>query len=381
MSTLTAAPAPTAPPASTARSTVSSYEAAVVRGFGEPLTIEQVPMRPLIAGQVRVRVEACGLCHTDIHAAHGDWPVKPEPPFVPGHEGVGIVTELGPNVSELALGERIAMPWLGYACGTCDYCVSGRETLCLDQLNTGYSIDGAFGQYATAFARYAVKVPAGVDPFDAAPLACAGVTAYKAVKVAGTRSSDLTAVFGVGGLGHLAIQYAAIAGGRVIAIDLIDEKLELARELGAEFTVNAAREDPVEAIQRLGGADQAVALAVSPKAFEQAFASLRRGGTLVFVALPADNEVTLPIFETVLGGITIVGSIVGTRSDLREVYELHGAGKTRVIRETRPLDQVNEAIADVEAGRVVARVVLEPSAAPDLPAPDVSVLADAGVPS
>jgi alcohol dehydrogenase, propanol-preferring len=381
MSTLTAAPAPTAPPAPTAQSTVSNYEAAVVRGFGEPLTIEQVPMRPLIAGQVRVRVEACGLCHTDIHAAHGDWPVKPAPPFVPGHEGVGIVTELGPNVSELALGERIAMPWLGYACGTCDYCVSGRETLCLDQLNTGYSIDGAFGQYATAFARYAVRVPAGVDPFDAAPLACAGVTAYKAVKVAGTRSSDLTAVFGVGGLGHLAIQYAAIAGGRVIAIDLIDEKLELARELGAEFTVNAAKEDPVEAIQRLGGADEAIALAVSPKAFEQAFASLRRGGTLVFVALPAENDVTLPIFETVLGGITIVGSIVGTRSDLREVYELHGAGKTKVIRETRPLDQVNEAIADVEAGRVVARVVLEPSAAPDLPAPDVSVLADAGVSS
>jgi propanol-preferring alcohol dehydrogenase len=341
---------------------VSSYEAAVVHGFGEPLSVEQVPVLALEAGQVRVRVEACGLCHTDIHAAHGDWPVKPAPPFVPGHEGVGIVCEIGPSVDELALGDRIAMPWLGYACGICDYCVSGRETLCLAQQNTGYSIDGAFGQYATAFARYAVKVPEGVDPFDAAPLACAGVTAYKAVKVAGTRSSDLTAVFGVGGLGHLAIQYAAIAGGRVIAIDLIEDKLELARELGAEFTVNAAKEDPVEAIQRLGGADQAIALAVSPKAFEQAYGSLRRGGTLVFVALPADNEVTLPIFETVLGGITIVGSIVGTRSDLREVFELHGAGRTNVIRETRPLSEVNEAIADVEAGRVVARIVLEPSA-------------------
>jgi propanol-preferring alcohol dehydrogenase len=168
------------------------------------------------------------------------------------------------------------------------------------------------------------------------------------------------AVFGVGGLGHLAIQYAAIAGGRVVAVDVIDEKLELARELGAEFTINASKEDPVEAIQRLGGVDQAIALAVSPRAFEQAYSSLRRGGKLVFVALPADNEVRLPIFETVLNGITIVGSIVGTRKDLREVFELHAAGKTRVIRETRPLDQVNEAIADVEAGRVAARVVLEP---------------------
>jgi propanol-preferring alcohol dehydrogenase len=199
-----------------------------------------------------------------------------------------------------------------------------------------------------------------MDPIDAAPLTCAGVTTYKAVKVAGTRSSDLVAVFGVGGLGHLAIQYATIAGGRVIAVDIIDEKLELARKLGAEFTVNAAKEDPVEAIQRLGGADQAIALAVSPRAFEQAYGSLRRHGTLVFVALPADNEVKLPIFETVLNGITIVGSIVGTRSDLREVFELHSAGKTTVISETRPLDDVNEAIADVEAGRVAARIVLQP---------------------
>jgi propanol-preferring alcohol dehydrogenase len=224
----------------------------------------------------------------------------------------------------------------------------------------GYTIDGAFGEYATAYANYVVKVPEGVDSLDAAPLTCAGVTTYKAVKVAGTRSSDFVAVFGVGGLGHLAIQYAAIAGGRVVAVDVIEEKLELARELGAEFTINAKQEDPVEAIQRLGGVDQAIALAVSPRAFEQAYGSLRRGGTLVFVALPAENEVKIPIFETVLHGITIVGSIVGTRKDLREVFALHAAGKTRVIRETRPLDEVNEAIADIEAGRVAARIVLEP---------------------
>jgi len=351
--------ATTARPDSTNR-TFTTYRAAVVHEFNAPLTVEQVPRRQLEAGQILVKVEATGLCHTDIHAAHGDWPVKPSPPFIPGHEGVGIVLELGPGVSEVALGDRVAMPWLGYACGTCDYCVSGWETLCLEQENMGYSIDGGFGEYAVAYARYVVKVPAGIDPIEAAPLTCAGVTTYKAVKVAGTRSSDLVAVFGVGGLGHLAIQYAAIAGGRVIAVDLIDEKLELARELGAEFTVNAAKEDPIEAIQRLGGADQAIALAVSPRAFEQAYASLRRHGTLVFVALPADNEVTLPIFETVLNGITIVGSIVGTRSDLREVFELHSAGKTKVISEIRPLEQVNQAIADVEAGHVTARIVLQP---------------------
>jgi propanol-preferring alcohol dehydrogenase len=338
----------------------STYRAAVVHGFGEPLSIEQVPAPALVPGQIRVKIEACGLCHTDIHAAHGDWPVKPSPPFIPGHEGVGRVVELGSQVTEVSVGQRVAMPWLGYACGTCDYCVSGWETLCEQQQNTGYSIDGGFGEYAVAAARYVVAVPDGIDPVDAAPLTCAGVTTYKAVKVAGTRSSDLVAVFGVGGLGHLAIQYAKIAGGRVIAVDLFDEKLTLARELGAEFTVNASREDPVAAIRKLGGADQAIALAVAPKAFEQAYSSLRRGGTLVFVALPADNEITLPIFETVLGGITVVGSIVGTRKDLREVFELHAAGHTTVSSEVRSLDEVNTAIADVEAGRVTARVVLEP---------------------
>src|SRR5581483_5284264 len=257
---------------------LTSYRAAIVHEFHSPLSVEEVPAPELESGQIRVKVEATGLCHTDIHAAHGDWPVKPSPPFIPGHEGVGRVVELGPGVTEVAIGDRVAMPWLGYACGTCDHCVSGWETLCLEQQNMGYSIDGGFGEYALAYGRYVVKVPDGIDPFDAAPLTCAGVTTYKAVKVAGTRSSDLVAVFGVGGLGHLAIQYAAIAGGRVIAVDVIDEKLELARELGAEFTINATKQDPVEEIQALGGADQAIALAVSPKAFEQAYGALRRGG-------------------------------------------------------------------------------------------------------
>jgi propanol-preferring alcohol dehydrogenase len=343
-----------------AAATTATMKAAVVHELGEALTIEDLPKPVPGAGEVVVRVEASGLCHTDIHAVHGDWPVKPQPPFTPGHEGVGIVEAVGRGVTEVEVGDRVAMPWLGYACGTCEYCVSGWETLCLEQKNMGYSMDGGFAEYTRAYGRYVVKVPDAIDPFDAAPLTCAGVTTYKAVKVAGTRPSDLVAVFGVGGLGHLAVQYAAIAGGRVIAVDLLDEKLELAKELGAEFTVNAAREDPAEAIQKLGGADQAIALAVSPKAFEQAYGSLRRGGTLVFVGLPAENTIELPIFETVLNGITVVGSIVGTRVDLREVFELHAAGKTRVIREIRPLADVNEAIEEVETGQVPARIVFRP---------------------
>jgi propanol-preferring alcohol dehydrogenase len=337
-----------------------TMRAAVVRSFHEPPTVEDVPKPTAGAGEIVVRIEASGLCHTDIHAAHGDWPVKPQLPFTPGHEGVGIVEELGEGVTEVQLGDRVAMPWLGYACGTCDYCVSGWETLCEEQLNTGYAIDGGLAEYAKAFARYVVKVPFVIDPFDAAPLTCAGVTTYKAIKVSGAGPSDLVAVWGVGGLGHLALQYARIAGAQVIAVDLHEEKLELARELGAEFTVNAAKQDPVAAIKELGGADQAIALAVSPKAFEQAYGSLRRGGTLVFVALPAENRMELPIFETVLNGITVVGSIVGTRVDLREVFELHAAGKTRVIREERPLESIQQSMEDVLAGDVPARIVFRP---------------------
>ena len=343
----------------TAVTEVGTMRAARVHALGEPLVVEAVPKPVPGPGEVVVRIETSGLCHTDIHAAHGDWPVRPSPPFTPGHEGVGIVESAGLGVVEVAEGDRVALPWLAYACGTCEHCVTGWETLCESQRNTGYSIDGGFAEYALASARFAVPVPHGVDPVDAAPLTCAGVTTYKAVKVSGARSSDLVAVFGIGGLGHLALQYARIAGATVVAVDVLDEKLELAKELGATYTVNAAQEDPAAAIKALGGADAAIALAVSPKPFEQAFASLRRGGRLVLVGLPADNTMQLPIFETVLNGIAVIGSIVGTRYDLREVFELHELGHTKVIAETRRLEDVNEAIAEVEAGHVPARLVFD----------------------
>ena len=188
-------------------------KAAVVRSFDRPLEIEELPIPVPGPDQVLVRIEACGLCHTDIHAARGEWPVKPSPPFIPGHEGVGIIERVGAgNTHGLEPGMRVALPWLGYACGACQYCNSGRETLCLSQLNMGYAINGGFAEYAVGYARHVVRVPDGVDPADAAPLTCAGVTTYKAVKVSGARSSDLVAVFGVGGLGHLAVQYARITG-------------------------------------------------------------------------------------------------------------------------------------------------------------------------
>lgn len=334
-------------------------KAAVVNEFGAPVAIEDKDIPEPGAGEVLIKMETSGLCHTDIHAWRGDWPVKPSLPFIPGHEGVGIVEKVGEGVSRVKVRDRVAIPWLGIACGTCEHCISGWETLCESQKNSGYSIDGAYAEYALASGDYVGIVPDGVDPIDAAPLTCAGVTTYKAVKVAGTKPSDLTVVFGIGGLGHLALQYAKIAGGTVVAVDLLDSKLELAKQLGADYTVNAKEQDPVEYIQSLGGADQAVVLAVSPKAFEQAFNSLKRGGTMVMVALPADNDMTLPIFQTVLKGITIKGSIVGTRVDLQEVFDLHAHGRTKVITEPRKLESVNEDFEAVEHGKVDARLVFD----------------------
>ena len=334
--------------------------AAVVTAFTAPLEMQDLPVPEPGPGQVLVRIECTGLCHTDIHAARGDWPATPTPPFVPGHEGIGRVEALGDGVAERAVGDRVAIAWLGSACGECRYCIGGWETLCESQQNSGYSIDGTFAEYTVVDAAFATPVPDAVSSQDAAPLTCAGVTTYKAIKVARVAPAELVAVFGVGGLGHLALQYARIAGGFVVAVDVEDDKLAMATDLGADHVVNARTTDPVAAIQALGGADVAVALAASPQSFGQAYRSLRRGGRLVCVAMPADDAaVSVPIFDMVVGGKSVIGSIVGTRNDLADVFALHAAGRTRVITVGRKLDEVNESIADVLAGRVPARVVFE----------------------
>ena len=323
-------------------------KAAVVHEFGAPLPIEELPTPVPGEGEVLVHIETSGLCHTDIHAAHGDWPVKPKLPLIPGHEGVGIIEACGPHARNgIKEGDRVALPWLGYACGHCKYCEAGWETLCESQMNMGYSMDGGFADYTIGKARHVVKVPDGIDPHEAAPLTCAGVTTYKAVKVSGARPASLVAVWGVGGLGHMAVQYAHAFGATVVAVDVHDSKLAHAKTLGVEYTINAAELDAAEELRKLGGADAAIVTAATPVAFRQAFDGMARGGTVVFVGLPAHNEVPIPIFQTVLFGITLRGSIVGTHLDLEEVFQLHKDGHTKVLYESRKLEQVNEAIAEV----------------------------------
>ncbi|GAA4552791.1 zinc-dependent alcohol dehydrogenase [Pseudonocardia xishanensis] len=337
----------------------ATMQAAVVPALGAPLEIREIPMPTPGPGQLLVRIEASGICHTDVHAARGDWPVKPSPPFVPGHEGIGTVVGVGAVGLDRRIGERVSIAWLGSACGRCRYCVSGRETLCETQTNSGYSVDGAWAEYAVVDERFAVPVPDGVSSFDAAPLTCAGVTTFAAIENARVQPGERVGVFGIGGLGHLAVQYARLVGGVVVGVDVERSKLALATELGADDVVDARAEDPVAALRDLGGLDVAVALAASPQSFAQAFASLRRGGRLVCVALPAGGTLPIPIFDTVLGGISVLGSIVGTRQDLADVFALHAAGRTRVVAESRKLGDINASIDEILAGRVAARLVVE----------------------
>lgn len=338
---------------------METMKAAIVNEFKKQLEIKEVEKPTLNYGEVLVKLEACGVCHTDLHAAHGDWPIKPKLPLIPGHEGVGIVEAVGDGVKSLKIGDRVGIPWLYSACGECEYCLSGRETLCLKQENGGYSVDGGYAEYCKAPADYVARIPEGLDPVEVAPILCAGVTTYKALKVSEAKPGDWVAIYGIGGLGHLALQYAKVMGFNVIAVDIQDEKLQLAQELGADLTVNGLKEDPAAAIQaKVGGVQAAVSVAVTQKAFEQAYRSVKRGGTLVVVGLPHD-DLPIPIFNTVLNGVTVKGSIVGTRKDMQEALDFAARGKIRCQIETASLDDVNKVFERMINGKINGRVVLK----------------------
>ncbi len=338
--------------------TAATMHAAVVSTFGQHLTVEEVPVPTPGPGQALVRLISSGVCHTDLHAAEGDWPVKPSLPLIPGHEGVGTVVALGAGVTSLTVGELVGNAWLWSACGSCQYCRTGWETLCEQQKNGGYSVDGSFGQYMLVDSRFAVKIPAGSDLVEIAPVLCAGVTVYKGLKMTEARPGQWVVISGIGGLGHIAVQYARAMGLRVVAVDVADDKLALARKHGAELTVNAMDEDPVEVIQRVtGGAHGVLVTAVHPKAFGQAIGMARRGGTIVFNGLPP-GDFPAPIFEIVLKGLTVRGSIVGTRQDMEEALAFYARGEIHPTVSTRSLDEINTVFDEMKLGKIDGRVVI-----------------------
>lgn len=335
-------------------------KAAVVHAFGEPLTIEEVPIPEVGAGQILVKVMASGVCHTDLHAASGDWPVKPTLPFIPGHEGVGYVAAVGAGVKLVREGDRVGVPWLHTACGHCEHCITGWETLCDSQQMTGYTVDGAYAEYVLADPAYVGLLPANVGFGEIAPVLCAGVTVYKGLKMLDCKPGDWVAVSGIGGLGHLAVQYAKAMGFHVIAVDVDNVKLALASRLGADMTINAALLDPAAEVQRaIKGAHGVLVTAASRPAFEQGVAMLHKRGTMALVGLPP-GDFGLPIFDVVLNAKTVRGSIVGTRKDLQEALEFAGEGKVHTAFSESALEEVNDVLfrmkhADI-SGRVVMRI-------------------------
>lgn len=338
---------------------MARMNAAEVEAFGEDLVVGEHEIPEPGPHQALVKLIASGVCHTDLHAAGGDWPVKPKLPLIPGHEGVGIVEKLGPDVTELEVGQMVGYAWLWSACGNCDHCRTGWETLCEQQVNGGYGIDGSFGEYMLVDARYAAVIPEGADPYEIAPVLCAGVTVYKGLKQTEVKPGQWVVISGIGGLGHVAVQYAVAMGMRVVAVDVADDKLALATKHGAEITVNAFAEDPAEVIQeKIGGSHGVLVTAVHPQAFGQAIGMTRRGGTIVFNGLPP-GDFPAPIFDIVLKGLTIRGSIVGTRQDMIEALEFYAAGKIHPTFSKRPLEDINAIFDEMEHGKIDGRVVIE----------------------
>lgn len=340
-------------------------QAAQVEAFGHPLVLRDIPVPTPGPGQILVKTEACGVCHTDLHAANGDWPLKPALPFTPGHEGIGIVTALGAGVTAVKEGDRVGVPWLYSACGHCEFCLAAREPVCAEAQFGGYTRNGGFAGFILADPNYVAHIPAGLAAVDAAPLICAGITSYKGLKETQARPGEWVVVSGIGGLGHLAVQYARAMGLQVCAVDIDDGKLAHATRLGAEAVVNAGHGDPVAAVRQItgGGAHGVLITAPSLPAFRQGVGMTRKHGTCVLVGIPP-GEFPTPLFDVVANCITIRGSFVGSRRDMAEALAFAAAGRVKADIELQPLSAINTVFERLARGEVPSRVVLDFSAAP-----------------
>jgi propanol-preferring alcohol dehydrogenase len=333
---------------------------AMVEHFKKPLVLREWDVPNPAAGQILVKTEACGVCHTDIHAASGDWPVKPTLPFIPGHEGIGRVSAVGAGVTTVKEGDRVGVPWLHSACGHCEYCLTAWETICPAETFTGYNTNGAFAEYLLADPNYVAHIPAGLSAPEAAPIICAGITSYKGIKQTEAKPGEWLAVSGIGGLGHLAIQYGKHMGLKVCAVDIDDGKLALAKKLGADATVNAKVGDPAAAVKKVtgGGAHGVLITAPSLSAFKQGVGMTRKRGICVLVGIPP-GDFPVPLFDVVADCISIRGSFVGNREDLAEALSFAAEGKVKADIELQPLSAINKIFTRLEHGDVPARVVLQ----------------------
>lgn len=335
-------------------------KAAVLCDFKTPLSVREVDVPKPAEGEVLIKVEVCGVCHSDLHVADGDWAqfariVKK--PLILGHEIVGTIVEADPTGHDLKVGERVGVPWVHWTCGECDYCLEGNENLCARQGITGVTVDGGYAEFVKAPATHVVRIPVGLSSEQAAPLLCAGVTVYRALKQSGLSRGERLAVFGVGGLGHIAVQMGRELGADVTAIDITEDKLALARSLGAVRTLNAASDNVVKQLRATGGVHVALVTSAAKAAYDTAFPCVRPSGTLLVVGLPA-QDLSFPPVMMAASEIRIQASAVGTRQELQETLALGAAGKVRCEVATRPLSQANEVLEQLRRGQIAGRVVL-----------------------
>jgi propanol-preferring alcohol dehydrogenase len=335
-------------------------QAAFVEAFGKPLVLQDVPIPVPGPGQILVKTEACGVCHTDVHAAAGDWPLKPTLPFIPGHEAIGRVVALGAGVTLVKEGDRVGVPWLYSACGHCEYCLSAWETVCGEAQFGGYTKNGGFAEFVLADPSYVAHIPEGLSAVEAAPIICAGITTYKGLKETEAKPGEWVAISGCGGLGHLAIQYAKAMGLHVAAVDIDDGKLDHAKRLGADLTINARTGDPAATLKTEtgGGAHGVLITAPSLPAFKQGVEMTRKRGTCVLVGLPP-GDFPMPLFDVVADCITVRGSFVGTRKDMAECLAFAAEGRVKADIELQPLTAVNAVMQRLAHGDVASRVVLD----------------------
>jgi propanol-preferring alcohol dehydrogenase len=339
----------------------NTMKAAVLRKLGQGLKIERIPIPEPGPGEILVKVAACGVCHSDLHAIDGDWTPPPVLPLIPGHEVAGHVAALGAEVTGFRKGDAVGVPWMWSACGRCRFCLAGMETICKSGEASGYTKPGGYAEYMVAKADFVAKLPKRADLNAIAPILCAGVTTYRGLKRTNTRPGDWIAVIGIGGLGHIAVQYAKAMGLQVAAIDIDPKKLALAKKLGASLLVNAREEDPAAAVQeRCGGVQGAVVTAVATQAFEQAIGMLSPGGTVAYIGLPGGkaDQIRASISAIVNWELSVRGSNVGTRLDLQEAVDFALRGEVAAKIETAPLSAANAVLNRMRKGKIVGRVVL-----------------------
>ena len=339
-----------------------TMKAAVLHAVGEPLRIEQVPIPQPGPGEILIRIVACGVCHSDLHAIDGDWSALPTLPLIPGHEITGHVAAHGEGVSEPAIGTAVGMPWMYSACGTCEFCLGGMETICEHRESTGYSKQGGYAEYMVAPAAFVATIEPDVDLYALAPILCAGVTTYRGLMRSRARPGQWVAVMGIGGLGHVAVQYAIAMGLRVAAIDVGADKLELARSYGAECLINAL-DNPVETLRQQipGGVHAVLVTATANAAFEQSVKMLRPGGTALFIGLPGGDADTVRASISSISGweLSITGSNIGTRHDLNEAVSFAARGLVKAQINLERLDDINDIFARMRKGQLVGRTVLQ----------------------